>query len=742
MAKRKNRHWWRTAWKTTTALWGRVLVFMAHVLVFPVDCAFCVYDVLTVNFKKTGLFGLDCRGRSGQSCPPARKYTNKWLFRLVVCPDSRSATPQRSDACPRRDSVSRYPVRGVLFLLILACLVGGGVIGGILYWPRVTPGSDGPAGRQELATEDIRAGDEAFEAGNHDLAFAHYVDALKLAPRNRRIAYRAGRCLEHQGELESAMDYYRRAIPGEQGIPDAARRLALHSYRQGRLHHAGAFARRAIELGIEDGRCEAMASEHFLMLDEAEKAKEHMDRAVALADDQNVVRAARARMLLANGELEKAASVLKEGRGTPPAQLPTWRLCQADILWKQGKPEEASTVLKSLIEEFSDAAPLRIFDVQLLLEAGQREEAISRVEELQNTFPLEPQMELHLARVLNKHGERGRALSLALEQTDRADMAREANLLAGQIYMGSGLLEPALHHAQTVLHEAPDNVDGLMLRGRVALGRNDHQTAREQFERILESRPEAPQVQYLLGINHLASENFERAIEHLKEACELQPDSGRYRFQYAKALQKAGKPKLAEEQLKQAADQMPNPYQAYTWLGLMAHNAEEHQKAAEYYRQAIQADPARSAVASNNLAELILQTGQRSPMALALAYTSHANCPPQLKDESADTLAKALINLGGAASALPAARLAASASPDDPGRLLRLGLAEGAAGNADRALDALRKAQEKGEGEEVAEVAQKLIKAIVENQKDTPERAAEDSEAPGIMDGTVPDAAE
>jgi Tfp pilus assembly protein PilF len=302
-----------------------------------------------------------------------------------------------------------------------------------------------------------------------------------------------------------------------------------------------------------------------------------------------------------------------------------------------------------------------------------------------------------------------------------AEVSNQAHLMAAEVYLRSGLLEPALEHIEGILREDPSNADALLMRGRIALERKDFGAARRHFEGVLRTTPDSPPGHHWLGLTHLRMRSPREAVSHLGRACELMPDSGQFHYQHAMALQAAGREEAARHALRRAAETLADPHQAYTMLGIMAQTRGEDERAEELYRRAIRAAPGRAAVASNNLAELMLSTGRPSPVALALAYHSHSSCPPQFKDESADTLAKALISLGEAAAALPAARLASRAKPEDAGRLLRLGVAENAAGNPDRALAALREAEEKGKGQEASRLARELIKAMLETLPDRAE---------------------
>ena len=100
-------------------------------------------------------------------------------------------------------------------------------------------------------------------------------------------------------------------------------------------------------------------------------------------------------------------------------------------------------------------------------------------------------------------------------------------------------------------------------------------------------------------------------------------------------------------------------------------------------------------IAANNLADLLLDADEDVSLALAFAYSAHVrSIGTPYESAVADTLAKALLKTGYGSSALGLAKMATSADPEDPERLLRLGMAYAAAGDIPAALASLSKVRE------------------------------------------------
>jgi tetratricopeptide (TPR) repeat protein len=330
-----------------------------------------------------------------------------------------------------------------------------------------------------------------------------------------------------------------------------------------------------------------------------------------------------------------------------------------------------------------------------------------------------PELKLALAHTLHGYGAQGFALRLAeeLSKSTSPNVGPAADLLAARIFVGLGLLEPGSHHLQRVIRERPTERSALILASRVALGRQEAATARGYLQTVLEENPEDAEATYLLGTSYLQSGDLADAAELFANARELNPDNGFYHYGYGQAVQGQGRKEDAKAAYEKALEHLPRNYEILTRLGLLAHEQEDYEEAAKHYRLAVAVAPDKAFVASNNLAELMVRKRENPPLALALAYTSYANSPRELKGATADTYARVLIEVGNPAAAVAPARLAAALDRTKPGRLLRLGVAEMAAGNEEDALAALKGVMESDDTPEAKESAAKLIKQIQEGDQ-------------------------
>jgi tetratricopeptide (TPR) repeat protein len=684
---------------------------VARTLIFPIDCLFCFYDIFAVNLMKTGVFDKRCSRNA--ACKPIRKYTNKWLFRLLVCPRVES----ESRICTAGETKHTRPVRAIIGLTAFLILIGGIATVTTLNWsPPASPAAerqvaDGAAG--EYLAEARRA----YTRGDYRTALQGYRRALRASPGLKDAEFMIGMCLHEKGQEDRARAYFGRAARGPHGIAEAAGMLAHSLYEAGQIAKAGQAAERALDLGSGSAPVHAMMADYLLINEHLDAARSHLEVATEKEPDNEIVMAARLKMLLKTGETERAVSLMESVED--PIELPTWRLCRILLLQRQGKADEAYDELQQVLAEYTTSALAQVWNVELLLQAGRKEDALAKVRDLMKSFPLPPEQKLRLGRLLRAHGEGQEALEIALGLTGSRQTGASAHRLAGEIYADEGLLLRARWHADEALDAHPDDPLALALAGRAAYAEDKHLEARRALERAIEQKPDFAHAHFLLGLNDYADDNPRRALPHLAEACELAPHMGRYHYYHGRALAGSGDDKGAAVELKKATELMPDPYRAWTDLGMLADKRGDTEEARSCYSRAVEANPRRAAAAYNNLASGLLDSEQNISFALALAHTAQALSSASSRAATSDTYATALILSGYSHTALRPAREAVRARPDSPHIQLRLGLAESAAGNRENAIAALKRATELAEEPETRKRAENLLKQVIEKLPQT-----------------------
>ncbi len=197
-------------------LLGPPVRLVVHVVMLPVDLVFLVLDAFWLNVRKTGWFGTDCRGRDsfpGGPCPPARKYTNKFLFRLV-CPEMARSRREPRPVCRAGEKPAVRLVRGSFVVFAVGFIGLLGAWGVLRAWSQREGALVPEDATQRVLAERIAQGDAAFSGGKYGQALSSYRSALRLTPGDMELRYKAGLCYDELAEAESAARYFAGAAQG------------------------------------------------------------------------------------------------------------------------------------------------------------------------------------------------------------------------------------------------------------------------------------------------------------------------------------------------------------------------------------------------------------------------------------------------------------------------------------------------------------------------------------------------
>lgn len=621
-----------------------------HVIMLPVDLLFLLFDAFSVNIRKSGLFGLDCRGRdsyTGGICPPARKYTNKVMFRLI-CPEM--GRSQRRTVCQAGEKPAIRFVRAIVMVSVLIVIGFTVAMVAQATWPRISGARGTAATVREIARARVANGDAAYEAGRYDTAASLYKSALRLEPASKELLYKIGLCFDELKQPDTAVGYFTAAAQGQNAHPPAARRMALYFYARGDVANAKKYAQQAIDLGVADGSMAAIVGDAALWDRDTKTAEPQVTAAEQASPESNVVKLVHAHLLMSTGQTDEAAKLLDSVLTDPSVALLAG-LYKLDLLRQTGHADEALLNVRTLANRFPDLPRLSMLLVDTQLASGQRAEALKEVERLREHYRNNPGAKLDLAVTLSRRGQDSLALQIAQECATDAQYGASANVFMGQIFLRRGMPDYALAYAQKALGMQPNLPSGLLLAGRAALTAGDLDKAGVFLNGAIQQSPKDPAVWHTLGLLHLAVGDLQAAEDAMAKACELDPSNGQLHQDYGMVLFNAGQKdptKMAKSkmELQKAADLLKNSMTAYTSLAMLARQSGDDKAAQDYYLHAIEAAPGEAAIAANNLAELLMandKDGKNAPAALALAYSAYVRAAGTRYEKAiADTFRKAL----------------------------------------------------------------------------------------------------
>jgi len=660
------------------------LALLVHIVLLPVDLLFLVFDAFWVNLRKTGLLGRDCRGRDsfpGGVCPPARKYTNKFLFKLI-CPEMGLSRGTGRTVCRAGERARIRLVRAASALMLVLFVA----LAGIIAAHRLLAGRPVEQPQQlvaQIVQGRISRAEDAFKNGRYAEAASLFRSALRLAPGNKELVYRIGLCYAELAEEENAARYFAAAAQGDDAYLPAVRRMAMQLYQRGNVRVAGDYAQRAVDLGLKDGAVLAILADSCLWGKNAEAARSHLQAAEAANPESSVVQVAKAHSLAVQKKYEEAMTILDKVASDPSVALLAG-LYKADILRLTGRGDEEMAQVQALADRFPDLAWLSIRALEARLGRARRDEVLREIEELKARLSDKPDAKLDLAMALSRHGYDGPAIQVAKECARDERYRAAADTIIGTIFLRRGMFDEARAYADEALSAKPGHVPALLLAGQAALSADDADAAGIYLNSAVEAAPQDPAVWHALGLLHARVGDVAAAEESLTKARDLAPDDGTIRQHLGMVLMAAGgqarseaeqlrqqgrdaeadaalkvadaKSEQAKQEFLKAAGLLDRPLTPYTSLGMLARQAGDLEEARRQYLAAIRSDPREAAVAANNLADLMLQklTGpQEAAVAVALAYSAYVRVVgTPLEGTVADTLAKALRAAGLSAADL------------------------------------------------------------------------------------------
>ncbi|MGA2882848.1 MAG: tetratricopeptide repeat protein [Bryobacteraceae bacterium] len=369
-----------------------------------------------------------------------------------------------------------------------------------------------------------------------------------------------------------------------------------------------------------------------------------------------------ARVLLLQNNRQEGLKVLNQTLTQHPDDAEARALRAALLVGEPGagKPGEGIQDLRTLLEKNPNDLFLKFVLARGLAESQNFPEARARLLEI---VKLRPQfLEAHL--LLADIAFRQQDMLETIQQSEAALEVDPENLRA-RMLRGSALLQQGnLDQAEAVLkslsRQVPGSVDVLLKLAYVSLGRRNYAEAEAAFNKILEAHPTEWRALAGLVDNDLAQNRPERASSRLEAELTRSKGSAAVRYLMATTALRSGKYNVAIENFRELANQTPNSIDPQIQLANVyqlkgdIHNAivtlqnaavlqpkdprpgvllpflleseNRAQEAKQVARRALAARP-KDAVAMNNLAYLLAETGDSLDEAVKLARDAVSQAP-------------------------------------------------------------------------------------------------------------------
>lgn len=491
----------------------------------------------------------------------------------------------------------------------------------------------------------------------------------------------------------------------QEGVEATGSHLDL-IYALARFYHSRGAEDRADQMIEEATRAKPDDVRPFLILSayrgrngDAAGALAAAEQALAADPESVPARLRKAELLVDLGVQEASSERLAQGRAivdavlAKDAEAPEGHFVRAKLDLAEGKPAEAVSALRRALDKRPDWAQAHFLLASALLVQGDRQQARAealRAIDLDANFLEARRL---IAKIHSALGESDLAMEEARRILRQLPGDHEMRILLAQSLVHQGKLEEARVELEAIPLDSRQ-AEVYFALGRIDMLQNKADLAREKLLKALALHPTHPEILESLLQVDAATGRVGESIERVRKAQAAEPENSALVRLEGIALAVSGEGSQGEARLRRAIEMNPNDLAAYQALaryllgsGRRAESIETYQQAVASrpdsaplrftlgtlyeaegrrdeaiaeYEQAIRID-ANLAVAKNNLAYLLAESGKDLDRALDLAQAAKAQLPESAN--AADTLGWVLHKKGIPEAAVGYLREAESGFP-------------------------------------------------------------------------------
>lgn len=537
-------------------------------------------------------------------------------------------------------------------------------------------------------------------------------------PLGATAAYAMGRSMQRQGETEAALVYLHRA---NRLAPESAR--IAKAYAQclidaGFVHDA---ARIFGELVAAAPDSLDQRRQYALLLAQAGRprlALRQVQELKAQGAGDPMLTKLEADLLGQLDRVDEAIAVYRDARREDPARTEDYTLAAGSLLQRHERYDEMAALLREGLETDPTSQPMRLSLIRYLIhegevEAASKEATAGDAARVKAGVSERPDCTLELTELLARRGDFGTSVGILEAARERGFQDRELETQLARYLLGLGNVEAALSVLPDAAGRWPkdagirylwgraleiqDDTDGALAQLRMAVkleptmaayrisllrllvishradlesteptpAQTELQNEARQHARkaAVTVHPQDAEGHMILGYTYRSLGDLDRACRHFHLAGEVNESRVAALLELGFCQQEAGRPGEARKTLHNLQREFPDdPEVANSYGYLLAELGEDLDRAEKLVRQALTADPENG------------------------AYL--------------DSLGWVLFQRGEYAKAFDFLVLAANARPDDPVILEHLGRTLGKQGQADEAVNVLRRSVAAGGDQE------------------------------------------
>ncbi len=531
----------------------------------------------------------------------------------------------------------------------------------------------------------------------------HLKKALELDPKSTDIKEIVASFYEKQQRWEEAELLLNSSVASDPYSVQPRVALADLYFRRGDTAKTEQILRQATSDLADDPAGAQLMADYYLRIGALDKALTEFATQSAAHPKYLVLKKSYADLLLETGQQQKAGEVIRT-LVKDNARDPGVVLLNGISLVQSGKVKEAVTVLQALVKDSPENAKARYWLARAAEAEGDAALAEQNLREAVRIAPGMIAAEEELANIAIAKGDFNQLEEIAqktIAVAPRSPLgyiwqgvvagqrknlpAAEQNfnkaveiapksplpyLRLGQFRIAQKRWADAERLLTHALELNPKNVETMQALTMVDIAQRQSAKAIARINAQIAKTPDVSGLYYLLAAVQNGQGDDSSAEGNLEKALKFDSQNLRAIHLYTRVELQLGKPTKAIPVWEQWVTSHPNDAMAYAVLGSLVEPSERN-KAQTYYQKALQVDPNQS-IAANNLAFLMLETGQNTDMALTLAQTARRLTPDSPK--SADTLAWAYYYKGSYAMARTLLEGALKTAPNNAAYHYHLGM--------------------------------------------------------------------
>lgn len=545
-----------------------------------------------------------------------------------------------------------------------------------------------------------------FANQQNDAAEASFKKATELAPKAINAQMALGSFYERRGRYPEAEQQYRHAMEVDPKEPDPRSALVRLYTTEGKKTEAENLLRQTKQ-DLSDN------SVGYRMLGDWYFANNDLDRATAEYESvyndhpkDLQVRKNYTQLLILKNRLDEARKVndaiLKQYPQDDEALI-----FRGQILLREGKATEAVDALQTAIRNDPDNGVAHYHLGKAFAQQGNYPRAEA---EWRDAIRLRPDLtdaQVDLASALNRKGDWSGLYQTASDIVQAQPQAVQGYVFRAVAAANLGRKDQAEQDVNKAIEVAPGNSIGYIQMGTLRLGDKRYAEGEKAFQKALELDAHSVDAMNGLMRTYLAQKEPDKALEAVKAQIGKVPDSSSFydlmgtalfeskkdsrsaeaAFRKAIELDKTnadaylklgqvllaeGVPDQAIATCQQGLRDNPRDVALNIFLGELNEQRQNWNDAKAAYQKVLEVQP-DNAIASNNLAYILLQQGGNVDVALAMAQTARRAMPDS--PSAADTLGWAYYQKGAYATSVDLFKEALKKKPNDPTFHYHLGMA-------------------------------------------------------------------